>query len=304
MEDSLGVTNHTVKRMRSIAKVLVVIWAGWILIEQLVPILADLVRGDLDESLFILAGLWLIFLVSAIIPWRWEAIGSMMLLLGGAFLLLLGVVDIFLLPKAWLPLVAGFLFFTSSRAETPEGIDRVTLFRMVFKIAGHLFILAGMFLIATKGRSSYIHIITIASALLGYFNVLCIIQAVFYNLRRGLSFPRILLAIAYLISGLPVVLFVGSISSFFMGPTDELKDYIGVIATALTGLISAVSGIIAQMTVRKKTIAEVEVERQKLALEHEKLQSELALEREKLQLEREKLSSSAQRAENGEATND
>ncbi len=158
--------------------------------------------------------------------------------------------------------------------------------KIIFMVAGHLFIFLALLLISTLAGvplSSGIGLV-----LLGYLNVLCVVQAVLHTLRRGLTLPRLLLAIAYSIGGLVPVLLVTRVYSFplhIAGNTAESGvSYTLPILTALTGLVTAVSGIIAQVTARQKTLAEIERDVALLDIERQKLQ----LEREKLQLEQEK----------------
>ena len=113
-----------------IARVLALIWAGWWtffglasgLHEGLSPV------GVLRYAL--LPGL--VFLLSAVIAWRWETIGGIVLVLEGLFLfiwypiryshfspsLIISVLSALALP----PLVAGFLFLASRWRSRKLGI--------------------------------------------------------------------------------------------------------------------------------------------------------------------------------------
>jgi hypothetical protein len=235
------------RRMHYAARALAVIWVVWILAEWGVPLCTALTLGDIT------AVFWLVLLISAAIPWRWESIGGVILLTEGSLLLLCGLFDTSLLPRALLPMVSGFLFFMSWKSETPEGVNRQTLLRMIFKITGHLFVVASMLLIATKGRQLYVGVFTIVPALLGYLNVLCVIQSVSDTLRKSLSLPCVLLAIAYSMSGLFVVVIIYLLSFTIpimsvpiMSMATDTINYTALIVTAVMGLTSAASGILAQ----------------------------------------------------------
>jgi cell division protein FtsL len=290
MEAIQNTTSH-IERMRYVGRVLVIVWAGWILAEVGIPFCVGLICGEylgLGRVLTI-AGYWLIFLIGAAIPWRWEATGGIVLLIEGAFLLICGTMDVSLLLKALPPLVAGFLFFAIWRSKASGDINRALLSTLVFRIAGHIFLLVTIFLVATKANPFYLHPFTIVPAILGYFNILCVIQSVVSTLRQGLTFPRILLAIAYSISGLAVLAIIYLISFTFTGISDYV-NYAVLIVTALTGLLTAISGIIAQRTTHRKALAEIERDAALLEIEKQKL----LLEYEKLQLEKERMKSSSQ----------
>jgi len=170
--------------------------------------------------------------------------------------------------------------------ESPGVLRGARPIKVTFIVAGHLFIFLALLLISALAGvplSSGIGLV-----LLGYLNVLCVVQAVQHTLRRGLTLPRLLLAIAYSIGGLAPVLLVMRVYSFPLhiasNPEEGAASYTLPLLTALTGLVTAVSGIIAQMTSRQKTLAEIERDVALLDIERQKLQ----LERERLQLEQEK----------------
>ena len=60
-----------------------------------------------------------------------------------------------------------------------------------------------------------------------------------------------------------------------MGLTDGTNNLV-VYISAISGLIAAISGLYGQVMAGKKTLAEIELEKQKLAFEREKLQRETA----------------------------
>ncbi len=153
--------------------------------------------------------------------------------------------------------------------------------RVIFIVAGHLFIFLALLLLSMLAGVP--PSAGIGLAVLGYLNVLCVVQAVLHTLRRGLTLPRLLLALAYSIGGLVPILLVTRNFSFPLhiasNPEEGATSYALPILTALTGLVTAASGIIAQMTARQKTLADIEhdvalldIERQKLQLERERLQ--------------------------------
>jgi cell division protein FtsL len=279
----------TKERIRCAARALVTIWAGWILAELVI----SLIRGESSPA--ITTTIWLICIVSAIISWRWEAVGGIALLIEGTFLLICSTTGVSLLPKSLLSLVAGFLFFIESKSKAPGDINYALLSTLAFKIFGHIFLLVTILLIATKANPFYFHPFTIVPAFLGYFNLLCVIQSVTSTLRKGLTVPRILLAIAYSLSGLAAIAIIYLISFTFTG-VDDYVNYTVLIVTALTGLLTAISGIIAQRTTRRKALAEIERDAALLEIEKQKL----TLEQEKLQLERERLKNSSQQKKDKE----
>jgi len=167
--------------------------------------------------------------------------------------------------------------------QSPGVLHDARPIKVVFIVAGHLFIFLALLLISTLAGVPLSA--GIGLVLLGYLNVLCVVQAVLHTLRRGLTLPRLLLAVAYSIGGLVPILFVMRVYSFPLhvagNPEGETTSYTLPILTALTGLVTAVSGIVAQVTARQKTLAEIErdvalldIERQKLQLERERLQLE------------------------------
>ncbi len=170
--------------------------------------------------------------------------------------------------------------------------------KITFVVAGHLFIFLALLLISTLAGvplSSGIGLVV-----LGYLNILCVVQAVLHTLRRGVTWPRLLLAIAFSIGGLVPLLLVTRNFSFpihIAGNTEEnpLSTTLPIL-TALTGLVTAVSGIIAQVTARRKTLADIEHDVALLDIERQKLQ----LERERLQLEQEREKGSGSRAKGKE----
>ena len=109
-----GAGNRTTKWMRYIARGLALIWAGWLAFFGLVSGAGEGLRGILTNAPNALPGL--VFLVSAVIAWRWEAIGGVALLLCGLFVFFffhIGKNLFLLLTMALPPLVAGFLFLVS-----------------------------------------------------------------------------------------------------------------------------------------------------------------------------------------------
>ncbi len=109
-----GAGSRTTKWMRYIARVLVLIWAGWWAFFGLVSGAGEGLRGVLTNAPNALPGL--VFLVSTAIVWRWEAIGGVALLICGLFALFFFHIgkNLFLLLTTVLPpLVAGFLFLVS-----------------------------------------------------------------------------------------------------------------------------------------------------------------------------------------------
>ena len=170
--------------------------------------------------------------------------------------------------------------------QSPGVLHGARPIKVVFIVAGHLFIFLALLLISTLAGVPLPA--GIGLALLGYLNVLCVVQAVLHTLRRGLTLPRLLLAFAYSIGGLVPVLLVMRVYSFPLHVASNTEgsavNTALPILTALTGLVTAVSGIIAQVTARQKTLAEIERDVALLDIERQKLQ----LERERLQLEQEK----------------
>ncbi len=158
--------------------------------------------------------------------------------------------------------------------------------KVVFVVAGHLFIFLALLFISTLAGVPLPA--GIGLVLLGYLNILCVVQAVLYTVRRGLTWPRLLLAIAFSIGGLVPILLVTRHFSFPLhiasNPEENPMSTTLPILTALTGLVTAASGIIAQVTARRKTLADIEHDVALLDIERQKLQ----LERERLELEQKK----------------
>ncbi len=168
-------------------------------------------------------------------------------------------------------------------SESPGMFRGARPIRVIFTVAGHLFIFLALLLISALAGVPLSA--GIGLVVLGYLNVLCVVQAIVYTLRRGLTWPRLLLAIAYAIGGFVPILLVTRNFSFPLHISSNAQqstaDTALPILTALTGLVTAASGIIAQMTARQKTLADIEhdvalldIERQKLQLERERLQVE------------------------------
>ncbi len=174
----------------------------------------------------------------------------------------------------------------TQESESPGVLRGTRPIKIIFMVAGHLFIFLALLLISTLAGvplSAGIGIVV-----LGYLNVLCVVQAILHTLRRGLTLPRLLLAIAYSFGGLVPILLVMRVCSFPLHVAsntegDALSTTLPIL-TALTGLVTALSGIIAQVAARRKTLADIERDVALLDIERQKLQ----LERERLQLEQEK----------------
>ncbi len=121
-------TDRAAKWMRYIARALAVAWAGWWALLSLLSLM-------LNFSLvwvFVAICLSLFLLVSTAIPWRWEAIGGVVLLLEGLvfftaqiFVGFGGVPHILVVLAVGLPpLLAGFLFLASWWASRRAGIPQ------------------------------------------------------------------------------------------------------------------------------------------------------------------------------------
>jgi hypothetical protein len=112
-----------IKWMRYIGQALALIWAGWWIFFG--------VASGMDERLNLLGILihatipGLIFLVSAIIAWQWQVIGSIVLILEGLLIFIVYpvmfrhlsflTIILTLLTLALPPLIAGFLLLVSWR---------------------------------------------------------------------------------------------------------------------------------------------------------------------------------------------
>ncbi len=129
-----GVGDRAAKWMRYIARALTVIWAGLMGGFLVLVLLADpgsgaITAGRWDLALPELLKVVLFFVVPAAIPWLWEAVGGIVLVVAGF------VVPIVYVPRSeiigWFPwfglppLVAGILFLASwwrSRRAEPQGL--------------------------------------------------------------------------------------------------------------------------------------------------------------------------------------
>ena len=108
--------------MRYVARALALIWAGW---WTFFGLACGLGEGMSPAGVLLHAALpGLIFLVSAAIAWRWEAIGGIVLVLEGLLVFIaypvmtysrfpLSTIVFVLLTMALPPLAAGFLFLAS-----------------------------------------------------------------------------------------------------------------------------------------------------------------------------------------------
>ncbi|MCD6359136.1 MAG: hypothetical protein J7L90_04195 [Dehalococcoidia bacterium] len=116
------ITDISAKRMRSIARVLSLVWGGWWLFFGLASGAGEGVKGLLLNTPNALPGL--IFLITAVVAWRRERLAAIALMVEGAIVLigyplmvrehgyLLTIVFV-LLTMGVPPLVAGFLFLKS-----------------------------------------------------------------------------------------------------------------------------------------------------------------------------------------------
>ena len=111
------------KWMCYIARAVALIWAGWWIYFGVASAIFE--RFNLLGILIYATKPGLIFLVSAIIAWRWQVIGSIVLMLEGFLILIvypvmyrhlsLSTIIFTLLTLALPPLTAGFLFLVSWR---------------------------------------------------------------------------------------------------------------------------------------------------------------------------------------------
>ncbi len=123
--------NRATKRMLYIARALALIWASWWTFFGLVSGAGEGLIGILANAPNALPGL--VFLASAAIAWRWDAIGGVVLILEGLLVLIgypvithgrfpLSTIVPVLLTIALPPLVAGFLFLASWRKSRTGGL--------------------------------------------------------------------------------------------------------------------------------------------------------------------------------------
>lgn len=121
-------TDRATKWMRYIARALALIWAGW----WAFCIVASLMLNFSLVWLLVAICLSLLLLASATIPWRWEAIGGVVLALEGLLLFTAqmfvgfgGAAHILAVLGAGLPpLVAGILFLASWWKSRRSGITQ------------------------------------------------------------------------------------------------------------------------------------------------------------------------------------
>jgi hypothetical protein len=110
--------------MRYVARVLSLIWAGWWVFFGVASGIDE--RGKPIEILLHAAAPGLVFLVSALVAWRWETVGAVLLLLEGLLVLIgyplmvhgrfsLWTIVFVELTMALPPLVSGVLFLIASQ---------------------------------------------------------------------------------------------------------------------------------------------------------------------------------------------
>ena len=134
MTDVRQTTDWATKWMRFSAWTLTLIWAGFwtpVLVAKIFfdpPLPARLVEEDpraLLIQVFLFLGLW----VSTVLPWRWEAVGGVVLVLESLVLINWLVVEVpnaitKNMPVVLLALMAGILFLASwwksRRSGTPQ----------------------------------------------------------------------------------------------------------------------------------------------------------------------------------------
>ncbi|MFC1907985.1 hypothetical protein ACFLWD_02785 [Chloroflexota bacterium] len=121
------------KWIHYIALALAVIWASWWIFFGLASSFVE--ELNLAGVLVHTTSPGLVFLVSTVIAWRWKAIGGIMLILEGLFLLIAypvvmhnsfpsSTVVFMLLTMALPPLLAGPLFLISWRKSKTSGIPQ------------------------------------------------------------------------------------------------------------------------------------------------------------------------------------
>jgi hypothetical protein len=117
------------ERMRYLARALALLWAGWWVFFGLASGIGE--GGTPAYVLLHTAVPGLVFLISAIVAWRWEAVGGVILMLEGVLVLIgypivfgrfpLTTIVFVLLTMALPPLVAGFLFLADWRRLRTSG---------------------------------------------------------------------------------------------------------------------------------------------------------------------------------------
>jgi len=126
--------DRATKWIRYIARSLALIWAGW---WTFFGLACGLSEGMSPAAVLLHAALpGLVFLGSAAIAWRWEAIGGVALMLEGLFVFIaypvmahsrdfpISTIIFVLLTMALPPLAAGFLFLASWRKSKTSGIPQ------------------------------------------------------------------------------------------------------------------------------------------------------------------------------------
>lgn len=142
MANTEHTSDRTTRRMRYVARALALVWAGWWVFFAVATLLGEPFS---PTGLLIGTGFSLIFLGSAIIPWRWEAIGGIVLMVEGLAVLIgypvmaqgrfpLSTIILMLLTMALPPLVAGLLFLASRRRARGKGTAQKTLLLLLLAI--------------------------------------------------------------------------------------------------------------------------------------------------------------------------
>ncbi|MBI3162323.1 MAG: hypothetical protein HYZ23_07420 [Chloroflexi bacterium] len=148
------------------------------------------------------------------------------------------------------------------------------------KTTFHLFLFLGVLTTVWRqmGGDVYPFSYVAIHSVLIYLIVSAVLQTVMGLFQPRRNFIGIALAILYIASValyffLPQLIYVAVFTSSTGEPASPVVDWLPII-TAVTGLVSALSAAVSQITLRKTALAEVEVEKQKLELEREKLELE------------------------------
>jgi endonuclease/exonuclease/phosphatase family metal-dependent hydrolase len=124
--------DRTTTWMRYVARTLTLIWAGWWIFFGVATVLSEEFS---PTGVLVLVCYTLIFLVSAAIPWFWEAIGAVALVCEGLIVLIgyplmtfshfpPSTILLVILTMALPPLVAGFLFLTCWHKSKPPPVRK------------------------------------------------------------------------------------------------------------------------------------------------------------------------------------